>query len=249
MLIIRFTDSKGRNIPDLQLETKDLTYSKIKQAIRSKNTACKNSRLKLIYNGRVLNDQFDIKQEITNKLTPENPLAYVHCVIGEELTAKELQREDEVQQVTTTQPEVIGFDRLLDQGLSQEDVDNLRQQFERIYDINRGQSQINDLEEEEQRQNYIRQLEERWINLTVNADGTTAAPAEEPINHVLPPTDPDSNYNEDFLVGLLIGMFLGVIGILFLVVDDSVFSKNHKIAITMGVFVNFSLAVSRGEWI
>lgn len=272
-IIIRFIDSeKGGAVPDYAItDTTDISYKKLKQAIRQHNSLCTNRRLKLIYNGRVLNEFFDFKHELISKFTPENDKIYIHCVIGETLSRTQLSKENELdnQQVTrSTQPEVIGFDRLLQQGFSQQDIDDLRAQFEQIYNItSSNNSAINDLEEEEQRRNYVRQLEERWINLTVtqganttantststNANNTSATPAnendtEEP-NPVPPQAELDGYHNEDLLIGLLIGVFLGVVSIIFILADDTVFNKRQKMAVIAGLFINFSIAIVRGQWI
>lgn len=259
-----------------------MTYQKLKQKIRNHNEYCSNKRLKLIYNGRVLNEYFNFATDL--KLSTEGnetPRVYIHCVIGEELTRDQLTKENQLdnRQITrTTNPEVIGFDRLLQQGFTQEDVNDLRAQFEQIYNLDQPTSQINDLEEEENRQNYIRQLEERWIELTVNPNGTNAASAgsgtrggggaaasnaataagagtggadgrEETMTHPVPQAELEDNHNEDLLIGLLVGVFLGVIGIIFIVADDTVFNKRQKMAIIAGLFINFSMAIVRGQWI
>ncbi|EGV62367.1 hypothetical protein PSN45_001101 [Yamadazyma tenuis] len=264
-IVIRFIDSKkGEAIPDYEItDLQALSYQRLKHLIRSNNSYCTNKRLKLIYNGRVLNEHFDFKGDLISKFSESSLRIYVHCVIGEDLTKEQLRQEsllDNQEIKRTTQPEIIGFDRLLQQGFSQQDVDDLRAQFERIYNINQTNSQINDLEEEEQRQEYLRQLEERWINSTVNADGTSTRPAPEaagteqvtadaPANHTIATTDVDDTQNEDLLIGLLVGVFLGVIGVLFVVADDSVFDKRQRMAIIVGMFINISLAIIRGQWI
>lgn len=98
---------------------------------------------------------------------------YIHCVIGDELTREQLAQENQLDnkpQEVSTNPEVIGFDRLLQQGFSQDDVTDLRRQFLLIYGSDNTSSggDIADVEEDEHRQNRLRQLEERWIESTSN---------------------------------------------------------------------------------
>lgn len=276
-LVIRFIDSnKGQNIKDYEIDADStITYQKLKQTIRTNHEYCSNKRLKLIYNGRVLNEYFNFNTDLkVPQVDSQTPRVYIHCVIGEELTLDQLSKENQLdnQEVTrTTQPEIIGFDRLLQQGFTQEDINDLRAQFEQIYNLDQPHSQINDLEEEENRQNYIRQLEERWIELTVNTgegpgragasvgagSNTQGAPGaateetreEETMTHPVPQAELEDNHNEDLLIGLLVGVFLGVVGIIFIVADDTVFNKRQKMAIIAGLFINFSMAIVRGQWI
>lgn len=255
-IIVRFIDSnKGEQIRDLEVTDNSFHLGNIKKTIREKIDYASNKRLKLIYNGRVINDKFKFTDL---KFTDHK--CYVHCVIGETLTIKQLNEENELDNAEvkqTTQPQVIGFDRLLNQGFNQQDIDQLRSQFESIHNIDRTSNQpINDLEEEEQRQNYIRQLEERWIELTVNPSGGTTTRAAideeqngETITRNVPSVELEEDHNKDLLLGLLVGVFLGIVGGLFLVCDDTIFNKRQKMAIIAGLFINFSMAIVRGQWI
>jgi len=293
---IRFTNSLSatQQISDLDLpisislETNDVSRlintKWLKQQIRSK-PECRSNRLRLIYNGRVLNDNTDFKLEIflpkirqskssdgeeldgATSQQPENDLIiYIHCVIGEELTREQLNEESQLdnapQEVSTT-PDVIGFDRLLQQGFSQDDINDLRRQFHLIYNINQTSrnDQIHDLEEEESRQQAVRQLEERWIESTINGNEnntntsrTAQTPAAPNIDTLNPNPQPqpeidDVNGNFDLLIGLLVGIFLGVLSVVFVVADDTVFSKRQKMSILAGLFINFSFAIVRGQWV
>jgi hypothetical protein len=312
---IRFTNSISatQQINDLDLpisislDTNDVSKlintKWLKQQIRNK-PECRSNRLRLIYNGRVLNDNTDFKQEIflpkvrqtksvdgdqldgaTSQQSENDLVVYIHCVIGEELTREQLNEESQLdnapQQVSTT-PDVIGFDRLLQQGFSQDDINDLRRQFHHIYNINQtpANDQIHDLEEEESRQQTVRQLEERWIESTINGNenstttdssrarngetSTTRASATaganfDPVNtgpntNANPEPQPqpdidDVNGNFDLLIGLLVGIFLGVLSVVFVVSDDTVFSKRQKMSILAGLFINFSFAIVRGQWV
>ncbi|KAK6204584.1 DUF2407 C-terminal domain-containing protein [Scheffersomyces amazonensis] len=299
-LVIRFTNtvSSTEQIKDLEIPfsinfdkedvNKLINVNWIKNTIRARVKNCSNNRLRLIYNGRVLNEKTNFRSEIfeprlkysqqqSEGNSNDNDIkVYIHCVVGEELTAQQLAEENQLdnkpQEVTTT-PQVIGFDRLLQQGFSHEDITDLRRQFYSIYSPNMLQSnsnrEINDLEEEEQRTNDIRQLEERWIESTVNGnttgttttppvtggnaanttntgiDGTTgAAQAPAPAQDI-----DDVQGNEDLLLGLLLGTFLGVVSVIFLATDDTVFNKRVKTSMIVGVFINFSFAIVRGQWV
>ncbi|CAK9437249.1 uncharacterized protein LODBEIA_P16270 [Lodderomyces beijingensis] len=308
-IIVRFTNSLSstENLPDLTLPisvnfdkdniNKLITVNWLKGSIRSKSPQCNNKRLKLIYNGRVLNDKTDFDKEVLRPrravLNEDDPI-YIHCVVGERLTKKQLEEENRLdnlpQQVSTT-PDVIGFDRLLQQGFSAEDVQDLRRQFLSLYggslaagsgasatgaggDAASSGREIADVEEIENRQRELRELEERWIESTSNNDSpggggvgatgatssaaTAAAATQNSLDgdntetHATQPPSlelEESQVNEDLLLGFLVGIFLGVISVVFLLLDDTIFNKRQKMSVIAGLFINFSLAIVRGQWL
>lgn len=275
-VVIRFTNSlsASEQVPDLSIPlsinydvddvNKLVNVVWLKTTIRSKVPQCANKRLRLIYNGRVLNEKTDFKKEV---LKPQLNLdqIYIHCVIGDELTREQLAQENQLDnkpQEVSTNPEVIGFDRLLQQGFSQDDVTDLRRQFLLIYGSDNTSSggDIADVEEDEHRQNRLRQLEERWIESTSNNEAAGTANEQIPLTQdgdqaqaATTPSQPmdldESRVNEDLLLGFCVGVFLGIISVVFLLADDSVFNKRQKMSIIAGLFINFSLAIVRGQWI
>ncbi|KAG7662649.1 uncharacterized protein J8A68_003857 [[Candida] subhashii] len=243
ILVIRFTNSlsSSEQVEDLSIPL-SINFDKgdinklvnvvwLKTTIRSKVRQCSQNRLRLIYNGRVLNENTDFKKEVfqprlnrhdEDENVEEDKKIYIHCVIGEKLTRAQLNQENQLDnrpQEVSTAPEVIGFDRLLQQGFSQEDVNQLRRQFYSIYGtelINnrgRGSSEIRDLEEEEARQRALRQLEERWIESTANnSAGNATVETTQQENQTgdqfqqvqVPQPSLDlneANMNEDILIG------------------------------------------------
>lgn len=275
-VVIRFTNSlsASEQVPDLSIPlsinydvddvNKLVNVVWLKTTIRSKVPQCANKRLRLIYNGRVLNEKTDFKKEV---LKPQLNLdqIYIHCVIGDELTREQLAQENQLDnkpQEVSTNPEVIGFDRLLQQGFSQDDVTDLRRQFLLIYGSDNTSSggDIADVEEDEHRQNRLHQLEERWIESTSNNEAAGTANEQTPLTQdgdqaqaATTPSQPmdldESRVNEDLLLGFCVGVFLGIISVVFLLADDSVFNKRQKMSIIAGLFINFSLAIVRGQWI
>ncbi|ODV80077.1 uncharacterized protein CANTADRAFT_21334 [Suhomyces tanzawaensis NRRL Y-17324] len=279
-LVIRFAATEP--IPDLDIPL-TINFDKddvntlvnagwIKNVIRSKVPQSTSNRIRLIYNGRVLNDKTNFRLEVLKppadpSTEPREQQIYIHCVIGEKLTkqqlAEETQLDNRPQEVsTTTQP--IGFDRLLERGFSQEDISDLRRQFMMIhadqFPTNLG-SDIHDLEDEEARRHTLRQMEDRWIESTINGDTNNGG---EPVPGVPAPsaagtgeaqqTTPLGDLegwqdNRDILLGVLLGIFLGVIAVIFIQVDDTVFNKHTRAAIYMGFFINWSLGIIRlGLW-
>lgn len=285
-IVVRFTDADSGTEPfhDLELplsinfERDDVNRLVntlwLKQQIRSQRKDAEKRRIRLIYNGRVLNELTNFRDDIFSpKLRQarleelEDPLRiYIHCLVGEKLTSSQLAEERELdkrpQQISTA-PQVVGFDRLLQQGFSQEDVNDLRRQFTEIYlpdalrNMNAGD--VTDVEEEEERQHLIRQIEERWIESTINGNSNTtavtASVGAEDDTGVIAPTVrasaelEESNHNEDLVIGMLIGAFLGVIAIIFVLLDESLVNKDRQWAIYAGVMANVMYAILRGQWL
>lgn len=289
-VIVRFTENgtgsetlRDLNIPVKVNPRKDdvdklLNTSWLKQMIRSKEEGTARKRLRLIYNGRVLNKDLSFKTDVLDPRIRQlseldDPMdsidIYIHCLVGEIMTNDELTKESELDskpQVVSTSPEVVGLDRLLLQGVSQQDVNDMRRQIQAAYLANetlRGsEGGINDEEEIERREALMRQLEEEWLESTVNGSAsfqpnvfaTRSAAADEP--GVAVPNNPRAgavDFNgslriEDLVLGLLIGGFLGVLAGIFLLMDHSMFNETQRFAIFMGIFANFILALMRESW-
>lgn len=290
-IIVRFTDSdaSGNQYSDLKIPlsinferddvNKLVNTSWFRLMIRSKAPATERRRLRLIYSGRVLNDQTNFKTDIFDpKLRQLRELGesvdelqlYVHCLVGDELTLDQLAHEKELDrraQEVSTAPQVIGFDRLLSQGVSAQDVNDLRRQFHLVYLPefleSLPPSSVSDVEEDENRQEFIRQLEERWLESTING---TAPPQVNVRSSSATNTDPTgvdvapsaaamraaaelegTHHNEDLLLGLVLGAFLGVVAFIFLMMDDTMFNKNQKLALVVGICTNVMFAIFRGS--
>lgn len=280
-IVVRFSVSDARQPPirdllvpltinpDTDNINRLVTVSWLRNTIREQVSGIANRRLRLIVDGRVLNESTDVHRDVflprmrrEGAAAAENdePLSiFVHCVVGDVLTGEQLAQENEldVPQERTTNPDVIGFDRLLQQGFSADDIADLRRQFLMIYDgdLSQPAGPIDDLEEQEQRSRRARLLEERWIESTVPNSGG-AATTERPENATgaleddVPAQDLDDHGgHEDVVIGLLLGMFLGALSLVLLVVDDSILNSRQKMAVAGGLFFNFSLSVARGRWI
>lgn len=275
VITVRFSDTGAGSSQNGDLEipvsfnpqkedvNKIVNTSFCKMMIRQKKPSTQRKRIRLIYNGRVLNDQTNFNTDILRpkilqlqnlQESTEQIRIYIHCLIGDTLTSQQLENErelDRMAQEQSTEPPVIGFDRLLLQGVSEADVDNLRRQFYLIHFPELTQAQtingVTDVEEDENRQEYIRQLEERWLESTANGNqngesrGAETTTAEE----IAPLELVGTVRNEDLLVGLLLGTFLGVIALVFLMMDDTLFNTTQKMAMILGVFINLLLAFLR----
>lgn len=242
-VVIRFSNS---SIQDLQLplvKLDELSIGWLRRSVRSSNKDLSQKRLRFIHSGKVLTPNTNFKDEFLKmqKFDKENNTEfdkrfYIHCLIGEELSKEELSKENDldnrVQEQSTT-PAPIGFDRLASAGFSQEDITALREQFRQLY----GDLPASNADTDTAEGRDIRQLEERWIDSSVNEmDEFNSVNAGS--SHL--------GGNEDLLIGILIGCLLGVLS-LFLLKEEQLFSKRQRMAIVAGFIVNFSFALVR-QW-
>ncbi|KAF5100952.1 hypothetical protein D0Z00_001083 [Geotrichum galactomycetum] len=255
--IIKFSDS---SLADLALDIEDVSkvsVSSIRRQIRETvGGKTSNRRLRLIHNGRLLNENINIARDVAkvsvkgkeisnNHISSSNnnnnnspKRIYIHCSVGDILDANELLRENELDKkavVKSTGPELRGFDRLRNAGFTDTDINVLRQQFTSMNGgaaaAAAGRSGTGDpiaipsaVQEEE-----LTRLEEQWINTGVTEDNAANA---------------SGNDHLEDLTGLLIGMFLGVMSLLFLK-EGGLFTARQRRFILGGVFINFLFALVR----
>lgn len=243
-VVIRFSNS----MPDLHLplvKLDELSIGWLRKSVRGSQKDLSQKRLRFIHSGKVLTTSTNFKEEFLkvqkfdksdNNSSEFDKRFYIHCLIGDTLTSEELTKENEldnrVQEQSTT-PAPVGFDRLASAGFSQEDINALREQFRQLY----GDLPIANNDNNGDGTRDIRQLEERWIDSSVNEHDEFNA------------TNAGSSHlggNEDLLIGILIGCLLGVLS-LFLLKEEQLFSKRQRMAIVAGFIVNFSFALVR-QW-
>lgn len=218
MTTVRFSNGS----PDVELPLAS-TLAQLRKGVRQQVPSLQNKRLRFILSGRVVTESTDLSAEHRKQNFDK---FYVHCLVGDELSVEELQREDEldraVQEPSTT-PAPVGFDRLAGAGFSHEDIQSLRTQFRQLY---------GDLPDS----NDIRQLEERWIDSSVNQEVDEFQQASGSL----------MGGNEELLIGVLVGCLLGVFSVLLLR-EDKLFTRRQKMAVFAGLVVNFSFALVR-QW-
>ncbi|KAI8092510.1 uncharacterized protein BX664DRAFT_261085 [Halteromyces radiatus] len=135
------------------------TIQTVKDKIKSSSTRTENKYLRLIHNGRVLEDNKTLldynigKLPLRNskqKIAPPSPV-FIHCSVSDYKPEKK---------TINNQPQMtasIGFDRLREAGFSEEDIRNIRTQFHRM----NGLSQVGD-----ETSDQARNLEEQWMDNT-----------------------------------------------------------------------------------
>lgn len=287
VIVIRISGTPDGNTRDVEIplsvnfERDDVnrmvSVQWLKSVVRGEIPFCTNRRLRLIFNGRVLNEKTNFGTELfgsyyhspqtSNDDSDPPERIFIHCAVGDELSAQQLAEEtkwDNTPQQRSTAPAEIGFDRLLNQGFSREDVADLRRQFAMVHlrdhaaTSARTTEGIADLEEEETRLRNLRLMEERWIESTVMpSEGPGRGPRPvltlDPVvaEENTPQIDDDSGQesNTDILIGLLVGVFLGAVALVFMAADSTVFSRSQGMAVIAGVFLNFSFAITRGQWV
>ena len=248
-IVIRFSDV---NIRDLDIDITDVPYGDItthwlRQKCRESRPQERESRrLKFIRSGALLNSQADLSSELSRHFIRQSQSAaaegssspfYIHCIVGtERLDRAQLDNEDALDDAgpsregTTTQ--AIGFDRLRAVGFTDEEIELLRQQFRATY---------GDLENEPSRGGDIRQLEEQWMESGTERPG--GAVAEDERFNAMPTAN--FRHNRDLLVGISVGFFLGLFGLL-LMKCEGLFSKRQKMALVAGIMVNILFNAVRG---
>jgi hypothetical protein len=184
-LVVRYVTGQKDTVIEEDSESslvKNLPTNYIRKCIRKEYPNLSNRRLKLLHNGRVLLSHSNLSKEISflaiNMDEEENngtahkeqddeskhdhdPIKiYFHCIIGDELSPSQLAIEENLDQqpVKSTTEAPKGFDRLLSQGFSTSDIQDLRRQFFRLHGANLPANA--DTEQ-------IRELEDRWIDSSV----------------------------------------------------------------------------------
>lgn len=243
---------------------KGLTAQRVRSEIRKEHPELSTKRLKLLHNGRVLSSQNDFSKEIQYLQDgEEGPVRiYFHCIVGEDLTKDELAKEASLDQqpVKSTSEAPKGFNRLLSQGFSETDIEELRQQFLSLH----GRSLPPNATREQ-----VQQLEDRWIDSTVGHD-IDEFPANIRFDQPTGNTDPDADEGgagtvtgntantrhqmirrnlqayKDLFIGVCVGFALGGLAIVLLFLEvGGVFSKKTRMAIVSGVIVNISFGILR----
>lgn len=257
-------------------QLKNYSSNAIRRQIRVEYPSFSCKRLKLLHNGRVLLSHTNFSKEVAYlqdakqnqdesqpqsespqpQLPADSPIRlYFHCIIGEDLSAEELAQEESLdyqpQKSTTEAPR--GFDRLLSQGFSAAEIDDLRRQFMQIHGSRLPENSHGD---------QLRDLEDRWIDSTVlneidefpanldmrngNGNGESAgldsfpSGADARNRAILR----EERTQRDMLVGVCVGFALGGFALLLLWMNvGGVFNKKTKMAIISGVIVNFSFGL------
>jgi DUF2407 ubiquitin-like domain/DUF2407 C-terminal domain len=182
---IRFSSS---SLSDLEITVPNVndsplpTVADVKQQIRYlRPTEIHNRRLRLILSGKVLSDRTPLKAlQAPNSRRPSIPRVtpstkgkekevppdrlWIHCSIGEQLSAEELEEEERENQTQSTLPLPVGFDRLRSAGFSDDDIASLRAQFLRFHG-----SRGDDDDEVD-----ITAMEERWLDETIGLGSGTS---------------------------------------------------------------------------
>lgn len=182
--------------------------------------------------------------------TTQPKRVYILCSIGEVMSPEQLLSENsaetEQQPTRSTEPEVLGFDRLRGENYTARDIAQLRRQFAARY----GAADNSDDEE-------TRALAEQGAPVPVPAGGGAAAGGagvgaqnstmvqleEQWLNSTEPAPLGGEDYLDD-LVGLLLGMFLGVFALLVLK-ERGVLSPRRRRSLVGGAAVNVAFAVIR----
>ncbi|CEP60102.1 Dsc3p LALA0_S01e03092g [Lachancea lanzarotensis] len=234
-VVVRFALEEMEDLPlnvsnvDLQTVTVPWLRRMCRQ-LRGRYTH--NKRLRFIRNGRFLTGHTDLQLRRYFE-SNEEPVFYVQCMVGQEMTPEEAANEDSLDE---TQPnaegvttQAIGFDRLRSVGFSDEEIELLRQRFQSTYGDLESLTRTSDGAPD------IRQLEEQWMETGAN-DDTSQMVGVGIANY---------KHNADLLIGLVVGFVLGVASFL-LMTQDGLFNKRQKMAIVGGLIINVCFGLTLG---
>ncbi|CAO3592470.1 unnamed protein product [Absidia cylindrospora] len=195
------------------------TLQTVKEKIKQSSVHIENKYLRLIHNGRVLDDRktlldYDIGKlpagvNSKQKMAPPAPV-FIHCSLSDYKPEKK---------ATNNQPQLttpIGFDRLREAGFSEEDVRNIRTQFHRM----NGTPHTGNESSEQ-----AMHLEEQWMDNT---------------GETLPDGTAQGTYKE-MMWGLMLGFFLGIICLFWF--RESIFTRRHQMGIVAGILINISFGL------
>ncbi|EME49091.1 hypothetical protein DOTSEDRAFT_84554 [Dothistroma septosporum NZE10] len=278
-IVVRFATSNSDivlNIP----KPGAISSLSLKQQIRAElDPPASTSRLRLIHAGKVLQDGAALSKSV--KVTPRPPSrdenksakakgkqplrdikptasrVYIHCSIGDDLSASELATEAKhaeaadaaldsrtaqpesttttegaLDTASTTTPAPRGFDRLLSAGFSTAEVAALRTQFLAIQAHTHTPDTVPTGSD-------LLALEERWLDNTSNpsaagGDGDAGGFGSE-----------DAGGLEDMLYGNLIGFFWPIGAMCWLMREEGVWTRRRQIAVLSGFLVNVTFGFLR----
>lgn len=278
-LVVRFSTSNA----DVVISVTDPAHTSalsLKLRIRvALSPPAREGRLRLIHAGKVIDDRASLTTGLGNPAPPtsrsdapksekakgklparsEKPSArvYIHCSIGDALSATELQEERvkaaeadlALQQeqaghpadhgstktqdstsgaTTTTTPAPQGFDRLLSAGFTAAEIATLRTQFRAI----QAHSHTPDTMPVGE---ALLALEERWLEQSNNGTGGTGAGMDELGDEGL----------DDLLWGTIMGFFWPVGMVCWLLREEGLWSRRRQMTVMIGFFINVMFGFMR----
>lgn len=184
---------------------------------------------------------------------------YIHCSIGDVLSAAELAQEaallDESTQASRSQEHQHqqqqhqhqqsitaprGFDRLLSAGFTQQEIASLRAQFLQLQSYTHTPDTMPTATE-------LRLLEDRWLDDSTGGSGGGGLVGEGgggwgEIGGT--GIGPGSGL-DDMLIGNVLGFFWPLGAVVWLLREEGVWSSRRQMAVFTGILVNFAFSVMR----
>ncbi|KAL6920499.1 hypothetical protein ACHAPO_007169 [Fusarium lateritium] len=251
---IRFSTSQ----PDLELDIpspQTTTVLALKYLLRTRLSS--RSRLRLIYQGRILPDASALSSVLK---TPPPPLrniddpkgkgkaveganvtrVYVNCSIGDELTSEELDKEkeealkppqdvngDDSKPTKSTRPRPRGFDRLLQSGITPSEIATLRTQFNSIHTAGFTPDAMPSPD-------TLRNMEDAWIDN--NADGLPSGsnPLEDENAGM-------ASVLDVLIKAMIVGFFFPLGSLTWLLRQEGIWSKRWQIFVGFGVVLSLCI--------
>ncbi|KAF4976712.1 hypothetical protein FZEAL_6660 [Fusarium zealandicum] len=252
-LTIRFSASQ----PDLDLDIpspQTTTILALKHLLRTRLSS--RSRLRLIYQGRILPDASALSSVLKAPPPPPPPRdddpkgkavegaklsrVYVNCSIGDELTNLELELEEQEaakppedatpagsKPTTSTRPRPRGFDRLLQSGFSQSEISTLRTQFTSIHTARFTPDAMPSPD-------TLRNMEDAWIDNNAEGIPSESNPLEDEYTGM-------ASVLEILIQAMVVGFFFPLGSLTWLMRAEGIWSKRWQIFVGFGVA--FSLCI------
>ncbi|KAJ1332169.1 hypothetical protein BSLG_008985 [Batrachochytrium salamandrivorans] len=209
-LYVRFADGRD-DVQVLTTSSVPTTVQDICDFLVSHDNALQSKFLRLLYRGRVLKPD----ETLATLLAPMDIFALLHPVFFHcSISDVPPQNSNEEPQLTRRVP---GFDRLIELGMSIQEVEDLRTQFHSLRSQGADEPPEN-----------ARDAEESWMENPVST------------GHF----DDTGGTHTDMLIGLMVGFFMGIL-ILLWIKEAHMCNQRRQLGIITGLTINISFGVLR----
>jgi len=140
--------------PRLELITPETSCASLVRRIQERRVETQGHALRLIYRGRILGGQEDLRNILHNTTD-----IILHCSVGNDLSsAAAVEETGDIDGLlspsASNREHLTGFDRLRAAGLSETEIQDLREDFSRVH------GRTDEVE--------VRQMEEQWMDEDAN---------------------------------------------------------------------------------
>ncbi|TPX48201.1 succinate---CoA ligase (ADP-forming) [Synchytrium endobioticum] len=219
-ICVRF--ASGREDLSLLMPSVNSSLSEVQEQVLRNTPAWRQKHLRFLFRGRILKATTQISELGVDVTNPENLPIFIQCAVSDASS-------NEAGSAEGTISRALGLDRLLEFGFSRDEVEQMRRNFHAVrgtaYHSNQGAGVAPEAQA----------AEEEWIDGSTNAAGANA---------------PDAFGREpgggDFLAGMLLGFFFGVLALLPLVLGEPNIYRS-RMSVGIGVGLKGSIAMESSQ--